>query len=547
MIQAMITIEALVSKIDASDFGNYVINDISFMYYDMGNREAGEETFVIINTTGEPLTATQNLKPSYVNAQPDQFLAAEKWEEWENWFWQHRKGAGNKINDTAENGFKEFLRWITLLDTPGELKRIQESGNFNFNLSHSVDIIDQYFEIVQTIFTDKDIFGDMLDWLAPNSKENQNTQLVWFKLLPVIEYIKKWGFDNKRNIIRVARFFNNLARIERVSKTIGQILPLSIELIKDLKYPDIAKINDQNVSSQILSDEEKMKFDIYLSASDNIRRTLEDTFWQVEGHYVLNGEIKCMLNWASSSGTFDFQLFVQYNDVFNKLYHDNLDYPELDIVRRALLAQDLDAYPRFFRGNTNYSFCWEYSDWQSLISTNESKFGQFLNNLIGKSDIGIELQTIIDQFPDSKKWAEFIKIKELMEFCHKKNIQDLGSLDWVLIRNDNRRGEHANVSTYKLFMQLKHKYASSPGKIDMWFYDGSCVNFKHHNGIEIDIIYEGSDQFKIDLFNRTNHHMNAIDSFASAYNLIFNNERYSIKSMNEVDMLALIDQMILTL
>ena len=51
------------NQIDFSSFGDFILNNLQMIYYDMGNRTRGEETFVVINTTGEPLTATENLKP----------------------------------------------------------------------------------------------------------------------------------------------------------------------------------------------------------------------------------------------------------------------------------------------------------------------------------------------------------------------------------------------------------------------------------------------------------------------------------------------------
>ena len=46
------------SNDDALKFGQHIVNNLEFMYYDMENRANGEETFVIINTAGEPLTDT---------------------------------------------------------------------------------------------------------------------------------------------------------------------------------------------------------------------------------------------------------------------------------------------------------------------------------------------------------------------------------------------------------------------------------------------------------------------------------------------------------
>ena len=69
MLAAMDEMQGLLQGMDKSklkDFGRYVCNMLQFVYFDMGDRNNGEKTFVIINTTGEPLTATENLKPLVV-------------------------------------------------------------------------------------------------------------------------------------------------------------------------------------------------------------------------------------------------------------------------------------------------------------------------------------------------------------------------------------------------------------------------------------------------------------------------------------------------
>ncbi len=45
----------------------------------MIDRENGEETFVVINTTGEPLSRTQNLKPLMVGENDDDAFLWKKW------------------------------------------------------------------------------------------------------------------------------------------------------------------------------------------------------------------------------------------------------------------------------------------------------------------------------------------------------------------------------------------------------------------------------------------------------------------------------------
>ena len=86
---------------------------IDFLYYDMKNRHNGEETFVVINTTGEPLTANQNLKPVIIEYNRNTVdNIEEKWEEMETWFWQHRDKS--EKTHTSDEGMAEFLRCTRL-------------------------------------------------------------------------------------------------------------------------------------------------------------------------------------------------------------------------------------------------------------------------------------------------------------------------------------------------------------------------------------------------------------------------------------------------
>ena len=75
----------------------------------METRREGEETFVIINTTGEPLSATENLKPIVVTHKSttgDWIKNSEIWEHIDNYFWVHRDSS----QDTSDSSMKEFLR-----------------------------------------------------------------------------------------------------------------------------------------------------------------------------------------------------------------------------------------------------------------------------------------------------------------------------------------------------------------------------------------------------------------------------------------------------
>lgn len=132
---ALFTIETYISNpennINPSDFARFLVQNLKMMYYDMGNRENGEETFVVINTSGEPLSSVENLKPLMVHNTEE----CEKWEEMEEWFWFNRN---RNHSDTSDNGMREFLRCVYYLEggslgiTKETRDKILTSNSFKF-------------------------------------------------------------------------------------------------------------------------------------------------------------------------------------------------------------------------------------------------------------------------------------------------------------------------------------------------------------------------------------------------------------------------------
>ena len=186
IIDKRLTSQTIKDKYKA--FGEFLIHNVFFLYYDMENRRNGEETFVIINTTGEPLTATENLKPLILSKIMDngkQQAASEEWENWEDFFWQNRGK-----NDTADIGLKEFFRWVVLLqfdiinDNKAAFQNIVDSMPSTELRKLDLETMKKYFPIITFLF-DKKLIDEFDSYLAP---QEQNDQIRLFKILPVIEY-----------------------------------------------------------------------------------------------------------------------------------------------------------------------------------------------------------------------------------------------------------------------------------------------------------------------------------------------------------------------
>lgn len=182
-----------------TDFGDWLVNKLTFLYFDMETRKNGEETFVIINTTGEPLSATQNLKPLVLKADINKEIdnAAEKWEEIETWFWQKRIVENG--NDTADAGFAEFLRWITIIHAHKDqvANFVQGTGKIQFPYKTvSIDDIVRYHEAVKWVFSQLK-FDKEESYFSPEINKGVNglraiSQINAFVLLPVIKFGYKY-------------------------------------------------------------------------------------------------------------------------------------------------------------------------------------------------------------------------------------------------------------------------------------------------------------------------------------------------------------------
>lgn len=222
MISALKTIEHLLDEREDNysheGFGKFILEKLIMIYYDMGNRTRGEETFVIINTTGEPLTATENLKPILIGNIEDnnkRDKASNEWEVREKWFWQNR----SKNESTSDNALNEYYIWywqIRLLQkkswknkkeyslNPRELflnkpKSHQENEENpqieRWEKSINTETIESYFEALEKLLK--------LSMVEKNSKvlktiKDEEISLNWFRkidldvVLPLIAYLEKF-------------------------------------------------------------------------------------------------------------------------------------------------------------------------------------------------------------------------------------------------------------------------------------------------------------------------------------------------------------------
>ena len=552
---------------DYENFGNFILRNLKMIYYDMINRKQGEKTFVIINTTGEPLTVTENLKPiliGNINDEEMRKLYSNIWEYREKWFWE-RKGEKNK---TADNGIKEFFLWIRLLELNNDEWKSKDNYSWNDWINtlrlpkqdtpetlETLKILDKYFNVVKFLF-EKDLLEK--NFIAP--PKDGNTQIALFELLPLIKYVEKFGLNiEEEEIIRVKHFFKNLAKIENVSRAANELLPKAIEIINKLPSSDIASILDVEdaVSKQILTDEEKEKFKLYRDSHN--REDLERKFWNAEKHDIWNAEIHPLIKWAETRGQFSVSEFDKYNATFNELFCDTGDEikkqpcDKLDLIRRALLITELKDYPRIFKG-AKHSFCFKSSDWKKLISDKDNidTFKKFLDIIIlNKNNINYmdAIDEMIEKYKKENKrkvypYHDFISNKDLLGFCHEKKVQYDG-YDWILFQKGSKNSKYIYLKTYLLFLDLEKEKKEEDYIFNEW-----NINIHNYNtGILLEkkstLINVGyyAKEFRLQLESSDANIVNIAKSYLS----LNREEKYESAGMNENEILSLLKKILIAI
>lgn len=600
MLKALSKIEKIIeekSTLDFSEFGDWLLNKVTFLYFDMENRKNGEETFVVINTTGESLSSTQNLKPLVLHEQNDQFditsfsiLTTKSetktidkcWEEIETWFWKNRN---KEKNDTADAGFAEFLRWVSIIE------QVDKDAPEEYKTDSIKKLIQLILQGKKCDFPYKDIkfekiykYWKALQWIAENNElsfvenylspavnkdvNNRNAigQNDCFVLLPVLKYVYnnipdiETNTNKQRNAKRIYEFFNNLIRIDNVSKAVNTLVGDTIkiiDLIGDLVGLIDPSVDVSGISKQILTDEEKRKLEILKNSAD--RNDIEKAFWGAQEHKIWSGEILPMIEWATDdNGSFNLTKFKEYKDKFNDVFAGECD-ANIDETRRALLTRNLKDYPRIFRGNKNYSFGWEWSDWQVLINDNKDKFKLFFDDLLD----GNSLEKMIFNYNDTNNtFFRFVKQPELLNYCEQKNIQKWDN-SYCLVKQ-HKATKYIELETFCLYLNYKSittfdktiALSKEKGIVyrgwKMWLYDqepSALVFDKEWNvlSVAIDVHYNTKDKdWDVQLFLRDENAdtQQKLKEIASSNGLFWNEERYELKDLSRQDVVDKINALL---
>lgn len=503
MVNAVDNISSLISKLSNLTYEK-VLDKVCFWYFNVEETSQGEELYITMNSRGQKLTDSEQIKPylfNLWNKQNDSYNSSpdygKLWDDWEEGFYQ-------------------------------EAKRISETNNTSVNIK-SVDIaMNSFLKIVYEMETEKECYGEIpfrdnsltLPMISRYKTAMDNfAQGEWPKLL---------SSDNKYEAhtllkaliaegLKPSHKENDTKRIHHVISNIIQrnYVKNRNDILRFLhKYSESSEpfydfIIGYSEKEKVFDEHEMDKIRIYKSFEfdPKLQETIESAFTEEEAQSVWKGNISPLICWSipdkGSIDNFDFEKFKIYAEKFNKLFGDDIieidkkaessDY--MDLTRRALLAFGFYNYPRKFEGNTNISFGKTPEHWHKLFLDQENipKLKEFLDKYDENS-----LQAIFNEYPEDKAYSDFVHMPDLMKFCKNKNIQIWFNNCIYLIESKTANGSYANIHSYKYYLKRKKYTIEGWSELKFWAKDSSCSFLEQANGkekhIAIDVYWNGGNQ-----------------------------------------------------
>lgn len=534
--------------IDVVKFGEFIVQHLLFVYYNMGSRKDGEETFVIINTTGEPLTSTENLKPLMVThgtTDSEEWKRRSAiWEKIDNYFWRNRPNG----DDTSDAGMKEFLRLVIgVYDIKDEdYYQLLTDENYTFPIEKTwnnisgksalvVDSMDELYQIF-TMLNEDAKYREALAYcsllslsnpLKPFSvKKNLNE---YFILLPVLRYCVKYKNATSLDIIRVYTFFENLARYTPIASSNDNILH-AIKAIDEMPSSDIIsllKVPEKVNSSYVLTPEEKKRLEIYTNHPE-CRCEIEEAFNVISSHPVLQGRIECMIQWATMDGKFNLALFQKYANVFNVLFqivdNGNLFVSDITIISIACI-EGIMGNP--IASGDKCDFLYRKDQWNDFFCNSKSnweKLGSYFKRIIDADEVKAVQKKVIEEWlqKDGSKdcrYYNFVKYFKENDFAQIvfANANDYWQNKRLVMFTPLRKEDsyfvrvryriNYNWQDFYLFGTKQINCGGRDGWKNLECYvgeDGSCLYIDHMSyNIAIDFLYDKeSDKGQLRIFAR---------------------------------------------
>lgn len=470
-----------------------VLTQVSFWYFDVDRTSQGEELYITMNSRGEKLTDSEQIKPRLfdkikVSAEKERY--GKEWDNWEELFYNPhlRDNRGIKAVDVAMNNFVRVVLELKTMHEHNIIKPVDDARFISLpDIKRYMDAVN-YILLLQCPLYDKEIkrlYGD--------SKSDAN----FFVLKALLtERIK--GQTDLREYERVYRVIRNQVRRNKIKEHTSLLTFLhNYSISKKSFYEFVLE------EGQIINGHELDKVKIYAEYGE----PAENAMWQAQETNFWDGNIKPLVTWAMSDGVFSVEDFNRIRTNFQLFSNEKqTEGCTDDVVRRALLCLDLNDYPI---NGTHFGY--SHNEWIGLFNDNAAEIKNFITRYDNADygDVSEYCCGIIKCNNSLRPWAEFVAEPYLLEYLDTKHVYWDDNCGFQLVKR--QWAQPLSVKNMHIYHELlkKCRYLDSEGgvwHIWPWINWNSCIaiDCKSHN-FAIDIRYRRNkpgERYNMQLFRR---------------------------------------------
>lgn len=475
------------NRINNDKFISYILEEINFIFIDMKTRENGEETYVLLNTTGEPLTAVENLKPYLVFDDDAEKMNdyTDKWEEMEHFFWIKN----NQNYEMAEKGFMEFLRWVVKLTCDKKSANILKENDVLYNFftkekEPAIKVIKEYFDMIfnEEINPLLDVMGIKLQFNG-EYLEDKKIYSLFAAIYGNINNIPKDSYfyqifkniinrENKGGIEKITSKSVVEFLINHESKDILETLEkdsfLKNDLEEHLKLALYSGLNNKNellnLFETIYSFERKDKDELFKILKYRALLLIEATVYEIKPYENIVENKQTPVKIKADNQIYDDKFkflkdtIINNADIFMEKFKENISTFELKIVKKIadneliinMLTYDAPEYPVT---NKISDIAGGFSDSPHICiygAKNISKW--FYNDKINYQKQILFLNRLftgtLPEKPSNEKWLDIIKYPKILDYT--KQHRRFG-FNKVFYARKNKKSDY-EIKAYTIYL-----------------------------------------------------------------------------------------------
>lgn len=409
MLGALDTFNSVIGECPNITLDN-ILNNIYFWYFDVDQTSQGEKLYITMNSRGEKLTDSEQIKPRLFRKENDKEAYGKKWDQWEEFFYK-KDLRGDRPISSIDIAMNNIIRVVLELKTQKEHDEIKPIDDSNIIDLHDIekymDALDKLYELKEKKYSAEiaRLYGD----------SNSDRNFYTLKGL-LVEMLKV--NHSKYEIEQIYQTIINQVRRNKL-KNISYLNFLENYKNSSLNWYDFILLLPDSPDANVITGHEYDKIHI----CKEYGQEAENAIWEEQSCPFWNGDIKPLITWSKVGDKFNLANFKRLCHNFNLLF----DQPEnsgwtSDSVRQALLTRRLPDYPI-----NGIFFGFDSSQWKAIMNNNSKEFHSFLNcfddaDKDKRDAIIADMKRNYPETPDNP-WAEFVQHDYLLQYCNTKRIQ----------------------------------------------------------------------------------------------------------------------------